>query len=99
MKSDPKGFNFPVSAKYMCEVCNKIVATNKSFVDHIEIHRAIIDEEILDLMKRRISLAGRYVFIAYFKYLLSWVFLCRSNFKWLFLVTFEASVIFWGSLG
>ena len=71
MKSDPKGFNFPVSAKYMCEVCNKIVATNKSFVDHIEIHRAIIDEEILDLMKRRISLAGRYVFIAYFKYLLS----------------------------
>ena len=56
MKSDPESYNFPVSAKYMCEVCNKIVAKNKSFVDYIEIHRAIIDEEILDLMKRGILL-------------------------------------------
>ena len=56
MKTDPESYNFPVSAKYMCEVCNKIVATNKSFVDYIEIHRAIIDEEILDLMKRGILL-------------------------------------------
>jgi hypothetical protein len=60
MRDNPEGFYFPVSAKYMCEVCNKIVASNKSYVNHIEIHRAIVDEEILEILKNRISSADRY---------------------------------------
>jgi len=62
MKGNPYGFYFPASARYMCEVCNKILMSSKSFVNHIEIHREILDQEVLDLLKRRISSDGRYAF-------------------------------------